>query len=78
MFPARAAPYLFGLILSGLMTFCVTAIATWQALGLADGFVGLWMRSWTTSWAVAFPLVLIMAPVARGLVAKLVRATPDA
>ena len=73
MFPQRAKPYLFGLILSGMMSSFVTLIATWRAIGLSDGFLGIWMGSWVTSWAVAFPLVLILAPLTHKIVAKLIR-----
>jgi len=74
MIPARFAPQLFGLILSGLMTFIITAIATWRVTGFSNGFVGEWMGSWITSWIFAFPIVLFVAPMTRKLVARLVMA----
>lgn len=40
MLPARFAPVLFSLILSGLMSFIVTGVATWKALGFGAGFPG--------------------------------------
>ncbi len=46
MFPARFAPVLFGLILSGLMSCMVSGIATLRAVGLAGGFAVQWMTSW--------------------------------
>lgn len=73
MFEQRATPYLFGFILSGLMTIFVSGIATRRAIGIGDGFFGVWIGSWLTSWALAFPLVLVMAPLTRKIVAKLVR-----
>jgi hypothetical protein len=74
MFPQRFAPVLFGFILSGMMTFFVTCIATWRVIGFDVGFSGLWMGSWLASWVVAFPMVLVLAPFTRKIVAKLVRA----
>jgi hypothetical protein len=73
MIPARYAPILFGLILSGLMSFIVSGIATFKSLGSLDGFMGLWLQAWAISWAVAFPTVLVVAPITRRIVAKLVR-----
>ena len=73
MFPARFAPVLFGLILSGLMSCMVSGISTLRAVGLAEGFFGKWMASWGVSWAVAFPVVLVVAPITRRIVSKLVR-----
>ncbi|TLP46968.1 MULTISPECIES: DUF2798 domain-containing protein [Cohaesibacter] len=72
MIPARFAHILFGLFLSGLMSFIVSGIATYRALGLMDGFMGEWIGSWLSAWAVAFPCVLVVAPIARRLVAFLV------
>jgi hypothetical protein len=74
MLPARFAPVLFGFILSGLMSAMVSGIATWRALGVDADFLSNWFGSWLTSWAVAFPAVLIVAPIARRIVARLVRA----
>ena len=77
MIPARYSHILFGLILSGLMSFLVSCIATLRAIGLDDGFMGTWMLSWLSSWAVAFPTVLVVAPITRRIVARLVRREAD-
>ena len=68
----RFAPVLFGLLLSGMMSFIVSGISTLRAVGW-DNLAALWMSSWVFAWAVAFPTVLIVAPVVRRLVAALVR-----
>ena len=70
--PARFAPLAFGFVLSGLMSLLISGIATLRAAGLVDGFAGLWASAWLSSWVVAFPTVLIVAPLARRLVARLV------
>jgi len=73
MIPARFAPVLFGLILSGLMSFLVSGVATFRALGLPPGFLVAWVGAWLPSSAVAFPVVLVVAPVTRRIVAALVK-----
>ncbi len=73
MIPARFAPLLFGLILSGLMSFIVSGISTVRAAGLGPDLAGLWFSAWLASWLVAFPTVLVVAPIARKLVARLTR-----
>ncbi len=73
MIPARFSPILFGLILSGLMSCVVSGIATWRALGARSGFIAEWSGSWLVSWAIAFPTVLIVAPITRRIVARLTR-----
>jgi hypothetical protein len=72
MFPKKFAPALFGLILSGLMSLLVAGISTWRAVGLGDGFAGMWIGAWLTAWLVAFPVVLVVAPLARRAVKLLV------
>lgn len=71
MIPARLAPCLFGLILSGLMSCIVSGLSTFRAVGAADGVFGIWMGNWAVSWATAFPVVLVVAPVTRRIVARL-------
>jgi hypothetical protein len=72
--PARFAPLLFGFILSGLMSLLVSGIATFRNAGLVDGFFGIWVSAWLPSWLIAFPVVLVVAPLARRLVGFLVKA----
>jgi TM2 domain-containing membrane protein YozV len=74
MFPSRFAPVLFGFILSALMSFVVSGIATFRNAGPVDGFLGLWIGAWVPSWLIAFPIVLVVAPVARRVVTGVVRA----
>ena len=73
MIPQNYAPILFGFILSGLMSCMVSGVATLRALGLSADFGVNWMTSWLASWALAFPAVLIVAPITRRLVARLTR-----
>ena len=71
MLPAKYAPILFGLLLSGLMSLIVSGVSTVGVLGIKAGFFGAWMANWASSWAIAFPAVLVVAPIVRRMVAKL-------
>lgn len=73
MIPRKFAPVLFGLVLSGLMALLVSGIATFRATGFVPEFAGLWNSAWLTAWLFAFPVVLFAAPMARGLVERLVK-----
>lgn len=55
------------------MSLIVSGVATLRALGVVPGFFGLWMSAWVSSWLIAFPSVLVMAPVVRRLVARYTR-----
>ncbi len=72
MFSPKFAPALFGFILSGLMSLLVSGIATYRAAGLAPDFIGMWAAGWVTAWLVAFPVVLVVAPLTRRAVSALV------
>jgi len=76
MLPKKFAPALFGLILSGLMSFLVSGISTYRAVGLSQSFASLWISGWLTAWLVAFPVVLVVAPLTRKMVALLVDDRP--
>ncbi len=63
----------FGLILTCFMTFVVAGISTLLAVGAAaPGFAGLWFKAWMSSWAVAFPAILVFAPLVRRILRRIV------
>ena len=72
MIPARYAPILFGLLLSGMMSSIVSGLSTFRALGMVDHFALMWLGDWAVSWATTFPIVLVLAPLTRRIVARLV------
>jgi hypothetical protein len=76
MLPARYAPIAFAIVLSCLMSFLVSGIATLRNAGFTDDFFSLWIHAWLPSWLFAFPTVLVVAPLARRIVGKLVRHEP--
>ena len=55
MLPARCAPALFGLILSGLMSLLVSAISTLRAAGPGADWLPLWIGAWLTAWLLRAP-----------------------
>lgn len=73
MIPARFAPVLFGLMLSGLMSFVVSGITTLRAVGMSAGFAGVWIGGWLSAWLFAFPIVLAAAPLTRRVVERITR-----
>ena len=73
MIPRRYGPLLFGLILSGLMSLLVSGISTWRAVGPTPELTSLWPIAWLLAWAVAFPAVLVIAPLARRAVDRMTR-----
>jgi hypothetical protein len=47
-------------------------VSTWRAVGFVPNFFQLWMSAWMLSWVIAFPVVLVVLPLSRRIVAALV------
>ena len=67
---ARWQPLLFALFMSCFMAFCMSGILTLVNLGWVEGFVRYWARGFLVAWPIAFPLVLLFAPLTRKLLAR--------
>ena len=75
--PAATEPYVFGLLLSCLMCVVTTGIATFLAIGWREDVLLLWAKSWLAAWIVAFPSVLVVAPIVRRLTSMIVSKRPQ-
>jgi hypothetical protein len=63
--PARFAPYLFGAFLSGIMVSVVSAVVLLVNEGFTADFAAHWLKALLTTWPIAFPTVLLVAPTVR-------------
>lgn len=68
--PARFAPVLFGALLSAVMVAIVSAFVLATSRGFHPGFAAQWLKSCMTTWPVAFPTVLVVAPWVRRVVGR--------
>ncbi len=68
--PARWQPLLYAGFMSLFMAFCMSGILTLVNLGWIDGFFGKWLHAFLVAWPIAFPLVLLFAPLTRKLLAR--------
>lgn len=67
--PARYASVVMPFILSIMMTFIVSLIATTKNLGFSHPDLAYsWMTSWALSWVIAFPVLLAILPIVRKMV----------
>ena len=69
--PVRFAPILFGALLSAIMVAIVSAFVLATTQGIHPGMPAQWLRSCMTTWPVAFPTVLVVAPWVRRIVARM-------
>lgn len=70
--PARFAPWLIAILLSGMMSCLISGVATARNKGLTPDFLGAWMAAWVFSWPVAFTAMSLLLPVVRGIVGRIV------
>ena len=68
--PARHAPLLFGALLSAIMVAIVSAFVVALNQGVDPTYAARCLRSSATTWPVAFPTVLFVAPRVRRLVER--------
>jgi hypothetical protein len=54
------------------MTFLVSGVATYRALGWVPGMVRTWMTSWGIAWLIAFPTMVVMMPIVRRWLARII------
>ena len=71
--PARCRTFVTSLLLSMVMTCLVSFVSTFRGVELSAGFASKWLAAWGVSWAIAFPLLLLVTPIARSLTAIVVR-----
>lgn len=62
----------FGLLVSGMMSFLVSGVATASASGIGGDLLWRWLDAWSLSWMVAFPTILIVVPAVRRLLHRIV------
>lgn len=66
----------FALVMSWLMAFLMSGVLTALAIGLPPDFLSRWLQGWLTAWAIAFPAVMLIAPIARRIAGMVVEAVP--
>lgn len=70
--PARFNVIVMPLAISVLMTCIVSGISTFSGIGPAPDFLAVWMQAWATSWVFGFPVLIVVLPMVRRLVATIV------
>jgi hypothetical protein len=70
--PKRLESVVFGLLLSGMMSFIVSGLSTAIAAGVGPHLPVMWLAAWLPSWAIAFPAVLVVAPLVRRILKHVV------
>lgn len=72
----RYSNLLFGGILSAIMVTIISGTVVLVAHGLSTDFLLRWAQGFGAAWPIAFPTVLVVAPMVRKWVTKLTTDTP--
>jgi len=72
MIPKRFETIVFAFFMSLIMSFLMSGVVTLINLGIVDHFVMLWFKAFSKAFVLAFPCVLLIVPLVRKIVGKLV------
>ncbi|HEY1746536.1 MAG TPA: DUF2798 domain-containing protein [Xanthobacteraceae bacterium] len=66
------AKYIFPVLATALIVFCVSAVVTFTNIGFRGDFVRRWLSAFGIGWPVAAIVALLAFPIVRYLTARLV------
>ena len=69
--PKRYAPTLMVFFTSLLMSLIMSGVITLINLGVVEDFLWRWWFAWISAFVIAFPAMMVVAPIARRIVARL-------
>jgi hypothetical protein len=73
MIPTRLAPVAFAFFVSIIMSAVISGVSTTTAIGFTSALPATWFQAWYSSWIVAFPILMVVAPTARRIVGRLTK-----
>ena len=72
MIPKKYELLLFALLMSGFMSFLMSGVISFINVGLVENFINIWGSAFLKAYIVAFPSVVVVVPLVRKLVGKLI------
>ncbi|AFL69088.1 DUF2798 domain-containing protein [Sulfurospirillum barnesii] len=73
MIPKKYEFVLFAFLMSLFMTTLMSCVITLINVGWVENFFTLWFRAFWRTYFIAFPTILVVVPMVRKLVHKLVK-----
>lgn len=62
--------FLMALLMSGFMSFVISLFN----VGMVDNIITIWIKAWIFAFSIAFPTVILVAPLVHKLTDKIIRA----
>lgn len=76
MIPARFRAIVFAFFMALLMSGFMSLVISLFNLGLVPDILSRWLHAWVFAFAVAFPTVVLVAPVVQRLTNAVIRRDP--
>lgn len=73
MIPAKYQRFVFAFFMALFMSGFMSLVISLFNVGLVNDIALIWLRAWGFAFVVAFPTVVIVAPMVQKLTAKVVR-----
>ena len=67
-YTAQVFAFFMALLMSGIMSFVISAFN----IGWAEGILIIWLHAWMLAFVVAFPTIMVVSPLVRKLVALVI------
>jgi uncharacterized membrane protein len=75
--PNRFAPLVYGILQVAVTTAVATAVAVHQSSGLGPAYLWRWLTSWVAAFLMMLPVVVVISPVVKRVVAALTACEPS-
>ena len=72
MIHLRFAPVVFALFMSFFMSGIMSLVVTTINIGLVDDLILRWLNSWPMTFDIAFPTIMVVAPMVKRIVGRLI------
>lgn len=69
--PVKYSNLIFGGLLSTIMVTIISGTVVLVNQGVTPEFTHQWLKGFATAWPIAFPSVLVLAPMVRKIVATI-------
>ena len=60
-------PIVFAFFMALLMSCLMSFVVTTFNVGLVDNLISIWLKAWGIAFSVAFPTIIVVAPIVRKL-----------
>ncbi len=65
--------YIFTFLMTMFMSFIISGVLVFVNLGFINNFYIFWLNGWGKAWLVAFPSAVIIIPLLRKVMIKIIK-----